>query len=132
MKAKEIQKKLQAILNKIESNTVSAWEDNLEETKEVVVTENFRGEEYNGWKEELKTVMNDLENQEQEVLVLFGDITFFNQERDGVEKAVVHEILFHAMYPSMETAQAEAEANLGKFDAYVIPSAYKGRIIFQK
>ena len=45
------------IINKIKNNTISLWEDNLEETFECVITEDVEDEDdnikYNGWYEDL-------------------------------------------------------------------------------
>lgn len=72
-----IKEKLQTILKKIEGNTINAWEDALEESKEVVILEDFDKNDdqsspfseplheelitkYNGWYEDLIELMKSL------------------------------------------------------------------------
>jgi len=65
MEKPEIANKLESIIGKIQDNNISAWEDNLEDTKEVVILEDFKkGDEdthvYNNWLEELKSLLIEL------------------------------------------------------------------------
>lgn len=68
MSNEEIKKRLAEILSKIDANTIDAWEDDLENCKTVIITEDFeKGTdedaehiEYNGWLEELTKLKNEL------------------------------------------------------------------------
>lgn len=68
MSNEEIKKALTVILSKIDSNIIDAWEDDMENTKTVVITEDFEKGmdddaeliEYNGWLEELNKLKDSL------------------------------------------------------------------------
>lgn len=64
MEKPEIAKKLELIIGKIQANNISAWEDDLEDTKEVVMLEDFKkGDEvftYNNWLEDLQELVKEL------------------------------------------------------------------------
>lgn len=59
----DLKKELSEILDMISENTVDAWEDDLEDTRQVVVLEDFKKQiqggdiipdtKYNGWHERL-------------------------------------------------------------------------------
>jgi len=51
---------INSIFNKIMENGCEAWEDNMEETKSVIPTEDFRGIKYNGWLQDLTELKNKL------------------------------------------------------------------------
>jgi len=70
MKKSEILKKLKAISEKMNSNTVEAWEPGLEDSVSAVVLGNFNeaGEdeeeeicEYNGWSDDLEALIKAVE-----------------------------------------------------------------------
>lgn len=68
MRNEEIKRALSVILDKIDSNGIDAWEDDMENTKTVVIMEDFvKGVdddteliEYNGWLEELIKLRDEL------------------------------------------------------------------------
>jgi hypothetical protein len=62
-----MKEKLKAILEKIQKNQIDAWEDGLEETRSVVILEDFdRGDDipfivkYNGWLEDLEKIIENI------------------------------------------------------------------------
>lgn len=63
-----IREKLEAIINKAYENQVDAWEDDMENTKSVIITEDFEKGldedreliEYNGWFEDLVALVEEL------------------------------------------------------------------------
>lgn len=70
MTNKNIADRLKVILAKINDDTTSMWEDNLEDTKQVVILEQVvKGTddeekeeiEYNGWVDDLEQLLKDLE-----------------------------------------------------------------------
>lgn len=70
MTNKSIADRLKVILAKINDDTTSMWEDNLEDTKQVVILEQVvKGTddeekeeiEYNGWVDDLEQLLKDLE-----------------------------------------------------------------------
>ena len=78
---KNLNEKLEAIITKIEENAVDVWEDDLEDTKPVVILDDFKtgllednysGEKtfspaetvsYNGWFEELKSLQREVKKE---------------------------------------------------------------------
>lgn len=60
MSNEEIKKVLAVILDKISDNTVTAWNDELTEAQDAVITGNLGDEEYNGWLEQLTKLKNEL------------------------------------------------------------------------
>lgn len=68
MRNEEIKRALSVILDKIDSNGIDAWEDDMENTKTVVIMEDFvKGVdddteliEYNGWLEALIKLRDEL------------------------------------------------------------------------
>lgn len=61
---------LQSVMDKISDNRIQAWEDQLEDTKAVVIIEDFSKNcdsndpelefKYNGWVEDLQELLNNL------------------------------------------------------------------------
>lgn len=76
MEKELITKKLLGILNKINRNEINAWEDNLEDTKSVIILEDFSKNDsdenefnpelefkYNGWYEDLTDLIKTLKTK---------------------------------------------------------------------
>ena len=70
MDKSEILLQLKAIQSKISDNTISAWQDDLQATNEVVALNNFNEESededveptvYNGWAEDIDKLIIELE-----------------------------------------------------------------------
>jgi len=69
---KEIREKLEAIINKAYENEVDAWEDDMENTKSVIILEDFdkgmddeiESVEYNGWFNDLVALVEELKNSQ--------------------------------------------------------------------
>jgi hypothetical protein len=69
---KEIKERLEAIIKKAQENQIDAWEDDLENSKQVMITEDFEKGfddeqelvEYNGWFDDLLTLVEELKNSQ--------------------------------------------------------------------
>jgi hypothetical protein len=65
----------------------------------------------------------------QMVEVIFGDITFLETEMDGMYKAIINRIDKIEKY-DMDDLDYKCEEGLKTYESYLIPSEYKGEIIF--
>lgn len=67
----------------------------------------------------------------EEILILFGKMTFLQEDLDGEFKAIVHSIEGSG-YVDESIIDDVAEDGLLHHDAYLIPSQYNGVIVYDE
>jgi len=75
--------------------------------------------------------VDDKGKEFKKYLIIFGEMTFFEQEFDGKYEAHVHSIT-EIMLVDADKADTIAEEVIGagRNDAYLIPQMYKGNIVW--
>jgi hypothetical protein len=64
------------------------------------------------------------------VKVLLGDMTFFDEKVDGKHETIVHNVRRIALVKS-EDLDEFCENSLDEFEGYLVPSEYKGKIVYE-
>ena len=62
--------------------------------------------------------------------VLFGDITFLDEQIDGVDEAIIHNVIEKDLEGSLEEVYDMCEELLKVYQGYLIPSKYLGKITY--
>lgn len=62
------------------------------------------------------------------VHLILGNITFLDPQIDGEHKAIVHRIDKTLEFIDSDLAELNGEKYLDNFEAYLVPSSYKGDI----
>lgn len=70
----------------------------------------------------------DLIPNKGNIVLILGDITFFDQQIDEKHEAIIHEIKRIIHCDSLETASKLGEDSLDSSESYLIPELYKGKI----
>ena len=62
--------------------------------------------------------------------VLLGDITFLNEKIDGIDEAIIHNVIEKDLEGTIEEIYDMCEELLEVYQGYLIPSKYLGKITY--